>query len=330
MSAHAKPWSSVPSDADTDEPRCPICDRLAGRVDTCYRVNTLPSERLAHRHEEPLRRCDGCGFWWISPPPDLSALVDAYRDTPEGHWGDAGSAGTALARGLAEKAASVVARVPGGRALDVGCFHGDLLLALPDSFERAGIELSRAAATVARARGIEVLEGDAMTAVVPAHRFDVIFCMDVIEHVVDQHAFAARVASWLAPDGLLVIETGDTRSVSARLMGARWHYLSLVEHVCAHSRESLNRLMSAAGLQPVEVRRRWHTRPANMTAPLSRWALAGAFRLATAALDAVHSVAPLPRPLDQLRRRYAPWHPAPDHLFAIYALPGSRHLVGVR
>ena len=304
---------------------CPVCRRTTRRVDPCHRVNTLSTEHLAGRHEDPLWRCEGCGFWWIDPAPNLQALADGYRETEVGHWGAPGAAKSLVARDLTGKVARVVSRVPGGRALDVGCFHGDLLAALPDSFERVGIELSRSASEMARSRGITVVEGDAMSAA-PQGLFDVVFCMDTIEHIESQRAFAERLASWLAPDGLLVIETGDTDCPMARFMGPRWSYMSLVEHVCAHSRRSLNQLMSQVGLSPVHTERRFHTRPAARYTPLQRTLLAAAFRGVTGTLDLVHRVVQLPAPLERLRTRFAPWHATTDHLLAFYSPIASRLL----
>src|SRR5690606_37487895 len=144
------------------EPKaCPVCGAATRRAAPCFRVNALPSAALPRQSCDTLWTCAGCGFRWIDPPPDLAALAQAYRETPAEHWGRAGDAAAiAGPRDYARKVREITAFVPSGRVLDVGCFHGELLAHLPDAFERWGLELSHAAAEVARARGVHVVEGD--------------------------------------------------------------------------------------------------------------------------------------------------------------------------
>jgi len=99
----------------------------------------------------------------------------------------------------------------GKSALDVGCGAG--LLAEPLSRLGAAVtgldaspELIAAAREHARAIGLEIdyragelfeLEG----------QFDLITCMEVVEHVADPAAFVAALAKRLAPEGLLILST---------------------------------------------------------------------------------------------------------------------------
>ncbi|MFL6755713.1 MAG: bifunctional 2-polyprenyl-6-hydroxyphenol methylase/3-demethylubiquinol 3-O-methyltransferase UbiG [Sphingomicrobium sp.] len=99
----------------------------------------------------------------------------------------------------------------GKSALDVGCGAG--LLAEPLSRLGAAVtgldaspELIAAAREHARPIGLEIdyragelfeLEG----------QFDLITCMEVVEHVADPAAFVAALAKRLAPEGLLILST---------------------------------------------------------------------------------------------------------------------------
>ena len=306
-------------------PPGPICAGTRITGSDCHRVNVLsPAPRTSRA--DRLLRCQRCEFQWIFPPPEATDLEDAYRDTDGSHWGTAGSVETADARDYAKKVALVTSHVDRGRALDLGCFHGDLLAALPASFEKVGVELSVEAIAIARSRGIAIVPGDLMSVSLQAGGFDAVFCMDTIEHVVDQTQLARRLAEWLAPDGILVIETGDGSAPFARFMGPRWSYVSLLEHVCAHSRESLTRLMASVGLVPLTVERRWHTRPTSEFKALKRLGMAATFRAGTALLDVTARVARLPARVEQWRTRWAPWHPSRDHVLASYVRPTSRHL----
>jgi 2-polyprenyl-6-hydroxyphenyl methylase / 3-demethylubiquinone-9 3-methyltransferase len=109
----------------------------------------------------------------------------------------------------------------GKTALDVGCGAGllaeplarlggqvtaldaspELIAAAAEHAANMGLEIDY------RAGAIEELEG----------RFDLITCMEVIEHVADAALFVRALANRLAPDGLLVLSTPNQTSWS-RLM----------------------------------------------------------------------------------------------------------------
>jgi 2-polyprenyl-6-hydroxyphenyl methylase/3-demethylubiquinone-9 3-methyltransferase len=110
----------------------------------------------------------------------------------------------------------------GRTALDVGCGAG--LLAEP--LARLGAKVTGLDATaelVAVARdhaakiGLEIdyRAGDVQEV---EGQFDLITCMEVIEHVADPAAFLQALAKRLAPDGLLVLSTPNQTALSRLLM----------------------------------------------------------------------------------------------------------------
>jgi len=110
----------------------------------------------------------------------------------------------------------------GRSALDVGCGAG--LLAEP--LARLGakvvgldaspdlIESARAHAS-AQGFGIDYRAGDIAAL---EGKFDLITCMEVIEHVADPAAFTGALAERLAPDGLLILSTPNATGWSKLLM----------------------------------------------------------------------------------------------------------------
>ncbi len=152
----------------------------------------------------------------------------------------------------------------GKRALDAGCGAG--LLAEPLARLGAAVTgLDAAPESIAAARahaagmglGIAYHQGE-LAALAPG-QFDLVTCMEVLEHVADKPAFAAQLASRLAPGGLMVLSTPNRTPASrALLVGAAeavgavprgthdWHDFV--------TPDELQSLLSDAGLGVTEMR----------------------------------------------------------------------------
>ena len=110
----------------------------------------------------------------------------------------------------------------GKRALDVGCGAG--LLCEPLARLGAAVTgVDAAAENVAVARAHAV--GSALAidyhagelAALDLGRFDLVTCMEVLEHVADKPVFMAALAASLAPGGLLILSTPN-RTPASRLL----------------------------------------------------------------------------------------------------------------
>jgi 2-polyprenyl-6-hydroxyphenyl methylase/3-demethylubiquinone-9 3-methyltransferase len=110
----------------------------------------------------------------------------------------------------------------GKSALDVGCGAG--LLAEPLARLGAnvtGLDASPELITVAQEHaragglGIDYRAGELAEL---GDQFDLITCMEVIEHVADPAAFIGALAKLLAPDGLLLLSTPNQTSWSRLMM----------------------------------------------------------------------------------------------------------------
>jgi 2-polyprenyl-6-hydroxyphenyl methylase/3-demethylubiquinone-9 3-methyltransferase len=107
-------------------------------------------------------------------------------------------------------------------ALDVGCGAGLLTEPLARLGARvAGLDATPELIGVARDHAAKMgLEIDYHTGDVHEleGQFDLITCMEVIEHVADPAAFVGALARRLAPDGLLVLSTPNQTSLSRLMM----------------------------------------------------------------------------------------------------------------
>jgi 2-polyprenyl-6-hydroxyphenyl methylase/3-demethylubiquinone-9 3-methyltransferase len=110
----------------------------------------------------------------------------------------------------------------GKSALDVGCGAGLLTEPLARLGAKVtGIDASAQLIAVAREHaaamglGIDYRAGDVQAL---DGQFDLVTCMEVVEHVADPGAFIKALANRLAPDGLLVMSTPNATALSRLMM----------------------------------------------------------------------------------------------------------------
>ena len=146
----------------------------------------------------------------------------------------------------------------GKRALDVGCGAG--LLCEP--LARLGAEVTgvdaagdNIAAARAHAEGsrwaIDYRAGE--LAALDLGRFDLVTCMEVLEHVADKPAFVAALAASLAPGGLLILSTPNRTPASRLLIVGAAELVGAIPKGTHHwddfvTPEELRQLLTGAGL----------------------------------------------------------------------------------
>ena len=124
-------------------------------------------------------------------------------------------------------------RRPAGRALDVGCGSGKLMLQLA----RVGWAVEGAewdAASVGRAHahtGFPVHQGDAETLPQGLGPFDLIVLSHVLEHLPRPVEALAALRRLLAPRGRLVVIVPNPESLTARWFGRYWYHWDAPRHM---------------------------------------------------------------------------------------------------
>jgi 2-polyprenyl-6-hydroxyphenyl methylase/3-demethylubiquinone-9 3-methyltransferase len=151
--------------------------------------------------------------WW-NPKGKMASLhqvnpvrLEFIRDAIDAHWGGDRSSVRPLA---------------GKHVLDVGCGAGLLcepLARLGGSVTGvdAAAENVAVAITHADAVGLDIRYMAGELASLDIGAFDLVTCVEVIEHVADKRAFLADVAARLAPGGLLILSTPN-RTAASRLL----------------------------------------------------------------------------------------------------------------
>ena len=122
--------------------------------------------------------------------------------------------------------------LPGARVADVGCGGGLLSEALARAgAEVVGIDLGQAVIDVARLHRLESqleidyrLQSSTQLAAAEPASFDVVCCMELIEHVPDPAALVADLAAMLKPGGRLFLSTLNRTpaSFAAAIVGAEY------------------------------------------------------------------------------------------------------------
>ncbi len=135
------------------------------------------------------------------------------------------------------------------KVLDFGCYTGQLLVSLPKSFLKFGVEPNRQAAAIAADRGIRVMAANMDNSDACEDGFDVILCCDVIEHVANPLKLIQRFRSQLKRDGLLIISTGNSDTSLWRLTGSRFWYCQFPEHISFVGTRWLHRIQWQTGFE---------------------------------------------------------------------------------
>ena len=142
-----------------------------------------------------------------------------------------------------------------GRAAIAGCGmrplgHFAAAPAQRRGWESHGVELNPAPACCARERGVIVHEGRLEDAAPPAAPFDIVTLWDVVEHVPEPARFVTKVASLVAPGGMVYVTTLNRRALVARVFRGRWSMV-VEDHFTYRDVGSLKRAFADLGLEPL-------------------------------------------------------------------------------
>jgi len=199
-------------------------------------------------------RCSACGVHFLHPQLTDAELRELYGETYYKSWGITGRTENAAVKQM--KTATFDLRLDliagyksSGNILDVGCATGYFLEAAKKrGFETYGVEISNYSCAIAKSViGEErVHEGTLEDCPFPEKHFDVIAMSDLLEHVRDPRKTLLAARRLLKDDGVLMVVTPDTDSLTRRLMGGKWSHYK-VEHFFYFNKRSMEYLAAQAG-----------------------------------------------------------------------------------
>lgn len=178
---------------------CPLCQSTSK-----HDIGTKNGYRIV--------QCDVCDFYYLDPIPTDAEIAEFYHDYHRTSDYTRNLNKKIFTGGWKLRSSLKYNDTRNKTFLDVGCNLGSITEAARRmGFRATGIDLDEA--TIAKAKeNFPQCEFRAISSTELAAEgktYDTVFCMEVIEHVPDPHAFAESLSQLLNPGGILYITTPD-------------------------------------------------------------------------------------------------------------------------
>ncbi len=137
------------------------------------------------------------------------------------------------------------------RVLDIGCSTGVFLKLFKDKgCEVWGVEPSESG-EVAKEKGIKVLRSTFEKARLPSNYFDVVILNHTLEHVINPIVVLKKVRTILKNSGIVFVDVPNFGSLSSKIFGYYWRFLTPEEHLFHFTFETLKRVFEKAGFKVI-------------------------------------------------------------------------------
>lgn len=138
-----------------------------------------------------------------------------------------------------------------GKLLDVGCAYGYFMeVAKEAGFEVFGVDPSDYAVKQAKKKfGKKVKKTFLSEVNFREKSFDVVTLFDVFEHLKDPWQDLEKVRRILKDNGILIIATGDTGSLWAKITGRRWTFWNPPQHIFYFNQENITKILKEVGFE---------------------------------------------------------------------------------
>jgi SAM-dependent methyltransferase len=177
--------------------------------------------------ESALYKCFGCHLFFRWPRLEPEYVNDLYRSSDE-PYPNTNRKDWRLALDYLDN------RTNGKSILDIGCYDGSFLMLLDDTWDRQGVEINSGASQEAQRKGIRIIAkniDELWNNVEYEGKFDAVTALDVIEHMFDPLLFLKKALFVTKRGGCVLVSTGNTSSLSWRMMGARYWYGLFLAHI---------------------------------------------------------------------------------------------------
>lgn len=229
--------------------------------EACLLCRSLEREPLFERKPWTVFRCRGCGLGFLHPRPTQAELGVLYREgyVPEQYGEGLAAQSAAMKRRLSQEEHRVRffrKFKKSGRVVDFGCGLGYFLLACRNyGYDVAGVDVSDYAASyMTNELKIPIRVGTLEKIGFADASIDVATMWHFLEHAADPRAYLLRVARWLKPGGLLVVDVPNYLGTDARKMGKDWYGWQVPYHLFHFTPGTLTELLAACGFSVLRTK----------------------------------------------------------------------------
>lgn len=216
------------------------------------------------KYELDFVTCQACRTIYINPRPTPEILDEYYAKSENyAYWNDVIFPASEQVR----RSKIFVPRVDRileicdrfgtapGTLLEVGAGFGTFCHELIERqrFARVlAVEPTPALAATCRSRGIEVFETPIEKLDLPPESLDIAVSFEVIEHLFEPRRFLEAMHRYVRPGGIIVVSCPNGEGFDVRVLGERSVAVD-PEHLNYFNPESLSRLCSEVGFEPIEI-----------------------------------------------------------------------------
>lgn len=210
--------------------------------------------------------CTACAHVQLDPRPRMADLAVIYPPhyysyNIEKELSPIALRGKAILDGLKFKTILQHTARPPAAYVDIGCGNGRYLRLIENicGTPRAnlfGLELDAPVVARLRSEGFQAFNSrvEDCAAIAPGS-IELATMFHVIEHVADPGSVIGGIAEWLAPGGIIAIETPNLESWDAHLFKARfWGGYHIPRHWHLFRQETLRRILESQGLEVIDLR----------------------------------------------------------------------------
>lgn len=223
---------------------------------TCNSIMSCKEKRetLFEKRGYPILECKQCGHRFIKIADQEDHVTTVYSDDyffegKDGYPNYLNKKHLLYKQGL--RYARLISKyTKPGKVLDIGSAAGFILKGFGDSgWICQGIEPNETMAAYGRKYlNLDIKTGSIETLEI-SESFDLINMIQVIGHVYDLDKTLQNVTALLKPNGLVLVESWDMKSATARMMGKNWHEYCPPSVVHWFSDETLSILFKYYGFE---------------------------------------------------------------------------------
>lgn len=231
----------------------------------CHSTNLVNHANVPDRHygikgEFNLSKCAQCGLVFMNPMPTEEELksfypeesyysyhVDIYRQiSPLKNW--------LIRLTCLDTIPKDVSFSSPGTVLDIGCGNGwNLYQYKQQGWKVAGVEPSKIAAEIGNQAGLNIYNGDLLSAGFEANSFDYIRLNHSFEHIHNPDEILSEIHRILKPDGKVFIGVPNIAGVNSKIFKKYWYYLGAPVHTFNYNTDTLRQMLEKNNFKVIKT-----------------------------------------------------------------------------